>query len=193
MWGGGCEGWWPLLQEWWHREWGSTLPPQTQPPPLSRRCRYPVRMALIDLDNVPSWFSKQAGDHMTAAQARAFAGTDGERRRHPPALPPPTPAHPRQAGSSADPLSQRPCRQFAHAPALQERTMLGGPRPRGSHVRPTCSSSRHPPTGQLGQPRPPRRQGVAADAPHERRLPAKPHQRLLLPPRRWRQGGESHC
>lgn len=41
-------------------------------------CRYPVRMALIELDAPPSWFvAQQAADHLTADEARAFAGTDG--------------------------------------------------------------------------------------------------------------------
>ena len=39
--------------------------------------RYPVRMAVIDLDRPPAWWPEQAGDHMTAAAARQFAGTDG--------------------------------------------------------------------------------------------------------------------
>lgn len=44
------------------------------PPP----CRYAVRVALVDLDAPPAWFLKrQAADHMTADEARAFAGTDG--------------------------------------------------------------------------------------------------------------------
>ena len=47
------------------------------PPP----CRYPVRVALLDLDAPPRWFQReQARDHLTAAEARAFAGTDGEGR-----------------------------------------------------------------------------------------------------------------
>lgn len=42
-------------------------------------CRYSVRMALIDLQQPPQWFKKhQAADHMTAAEAQRFAGTDGE-------------------------------------------------------------------------------------------------------------------
>jgi hypothetical protein len=40
--------------------------------------RYPVRIALVDLDAPPSWWPEQAADHMTASEARQFAGTDGE-------------------------------------------------------------------------------------------------------------------
>jgi hypothetical protein len=44
-------------------------------PPLRR---YAVRLALVDLDAPPAWFrALQAADHMTADEARAFAGTDG--------------------------------------------------------------------------------------------------------------------
>jgi hypothetical protein len=36
-------------------------------------------MALVQLDAPPAWFQQQQQqDHMTAAEARAFAGTDGE-------------------------------------------------------------------------------------------------------------------
>ena len=41
--------------------------------------RYPVRMAVLDLDKPPAWWHEQAADHMTAAEARAYTGTDGER------------------------------------------------------------------------------------------------------------------
>ena len=40
--------------------------------------RYPVRIAVVDLDKPPVWWHKQAADHITADEARAFAGTDGE-------------------------------------------------------------------------------------------------------------------
>jgi hypothetical protein len=37
-----------------------------------------VRMALVNLDHPPTWFKReQAFDHMTAEQARTYAGTDG--------------------------------------------------------------------------------------------------------------------
>lgn len=39
--------------------------------------RYPVRMALIDLDAPPTWFASQAADFLSAAEARRLAGTDG--------------------------------------------------------------------------------------------------------------------
>ena len=41
------------------------------------RCRYDVRAACMSLDDPPTWFAKQQQDHMTAQQAREFAGTDG--------------------------------------------------------------------------------------------------------------------
>lgn len=41
--------------------------------------RYPVRTALVLLDAAPAWFVRsQAGDHLTAQQARQYAATDGE-------------------------------------------------------------------------------------------------------------------
>jgi len=39
--------------------------------------RYNVRTAYIYLDDPPPWFAKQQQDHLTAEQAREFAGTDG--------------------------------------------------------------------------------------------------------------------
>ena len=40
---------------------------------------YPLRFAVIDLDNAPRWFasSGQAKDHLTADEVRARCGTDG--------------------------------------------------------------------------------------------------------------------
>lgn len=35
-------------------------------------------MAVIGLDDPPAWFAAQSRDHMTADEARAFAGTAGE-------------------------------------------------------------------------------------------------------------------
>lgn len=47
--------------------------------PLHLPVRYPVRVAVIDLDTPPAWFSqRQAADHMTADLARQFASTNGE-------------------------------------------------------------------------------------------------------------------
>jgi hypothetical protein len=53
------------------------------PPNIIYPTRYAVRVAVIDLDAPPTWFagSAQARDHMTAAQAREFAGTAGARAR----------------------------------------------------------------------------------------------------------------
>ncbi|GLC77762.1 hypothetical protein PLESTB_000958100 [Pleodorina starrii] len=45
--------------------------------PVHNQFRYAVRMAVLDLDNPPSWFKFQAKDHMTADEARKFAGTRG--------------------------------------------------------------------------------------------------------------------
>mmetsp|Transcript_14570 Transcript_14570/g.39446 ORF Transcript_14570/g.39446 Transcript_14570/m.39446 type:complete len:317 (-) Transcript_14570:567-1517(-) len=45
--------------------------------PKKHAFRYNVRAAYIYLDDPPSWFSKQQHDHLTAQQAREFAGTDG--------------------------------------------------------------------------------------------------------------------
>lgn len=38
-------------------------------------------MAVVDLDEPPSWWHEQASDHMTADEARSFAGTNGESTR----------------------------------------------------------------------------------------------------------------
>lgn len=40
-------------------------------------CRYQVRMAVIDLDNAPSWWKRAEGDNMSAGEARRLAGTAG--------------------------------------------------------------------------------------------------------------------
>ena len=47
--------------------------------PVRRSFSYPLRLAVVDLDNPPSWFVKsgQAKDHLTAAAARARSGADG--------------------------------------------------------------------------------------------------------------------
>ena len=39
--------------------------------------RYPVRMAVVDLDAPPPWFAAQARDHLTTDAARQLAGTAG--------------------------------------------------------------------------------------------------------------------
>ena len=50
--------------------------------------RYPVRVAVIDLDRPPPWFisSGQATDHMDADKARRFAGTQGEQAHDEPGI-----------------------------------------------------------------------------------------------------------
>lgn len=55
--------------------------------PREHAFTYPVRMALIDLDSPPPWHPPGAGDTLTAAAARAAAGTAGPVRllTHPPA------------------------------------------------------------------------------------------------------------
>ncbi|KAG2502138.1 hypothetical protein HYH03_000626 [Edaphochlamys debaryana] len=45
--------------------------------PAHNEFRYAVRMAVLDLEAPPSWFKAQAADHMTADEARKFAGTTG--------------------------------------------------------------------------------------------------------------------
>ena len=42
--------------------------------PAVNKFAYPVRMALVSLDDPPAWWAGQAADHMDAAAARAFAG-----------------------------------------------------------------------------------------------------------------------
>ncbi|KAK9813210.1 hypothetical protein WJX72_010648 [[Myrmecia] bisecta] len=46
--------------------------------PVHNAFRYNVRMAVVDLDDSPRWWQQQARYHMTAAQAREFAGTKGK-------------------------------------------------------------------------------------------------------------------
>ncbi|GFH06945.1 plasmid partition, partial [Haematococcus lacustris] len=46
--------------------------------PTCHSFRYPVRMALVSLDMPPTWFAHQASDHMTALEARQYAGTQGK-------------------------------------------------------------------------------------------------------------------
>lgn len=45
--------------------------------PKENTFKYPVRMAVIDLDNIPSWYSTTTADTMTADEARCLAGTSG--------------------------------------------------------------------------------------------------------------------
>lgn len=44
----------------------------------SGSCRYPVRMALIDLDNPPRWWGKINPDFLTAQEARDLVSMTGE-------------------------------------------------------------------------------------------------------------------
>ncbi|KAK9842105.1 hypothetical protein WJX81_008576 [Elliptochloris bilobata] len=41
------------------------------------RFSHQVRVAVVDLDAPPRWWPQQAAEHMTATEARRFAGTDG--------------------------------------------------------------------------------------------------------------------
>lgn len=52
-----------------------TAPVHAHPPaqPLS----YQVRMAVVDLDNAPSWWKRAQADNMSAGEARRLAGTNG--------------------------------------------------------------------------------------------------------------------
>eukprot|EP00878_Enallax_costatus_P024533 GHUV01026186.1.p1 GENE.GHUV01026186.1~~GHUV01026186.1.p1 ORF type:complete len:306 (+),score=57.17 GHUV01026186.1:617-1534(+) len=47
--------------------------------PVENSFEYRVRMVLVDLQRPPEWFIQhQAAEHMTAAEAQQFAGTDGK-------------------------------------------------------------------------------------------------------------------
>ena len=46
----------------------------TRRAPVVNKFTYPVRVAVISLDSPPSWFMNQSSDHLTASEARAFAG-----------------------------------------------------------------------------------------------------------------------
>ncbi|GAX84932.1 hypothetical protein CEUSTIGMA_g12353.t1 [Chlamydomonas eustigma] len=70
--------------------------------PVKNKFRYPVRMAVIDLDDAPSWFkSSQSADHLTADEARRYAGTEG---------PVSLLTNPVTAGYSQNPISVYYCR-----------------------------------------------------------------------------------
>jgi len=47
--------------------------------PTHPLCSYEVRMAMVDLDNAPSWWRRCKHDNMSAAEARRLAGTSGAR------------------------------------------------------------------------------------------------------------------
>jgi DUF1365 family protein len=46
--------------------------------PVHNTFRYPVRVVVISLDDPPKWFKHQAKYHLSASEARAFAGTRGK-------------------------------------------------------------------------------------------------------------------
>lgn len=56
--------------------------------PVKNKFSYPVRMAVVNLDNPPAWFDTDVDDHLSADQARALAGTKGpvELLTHPASL-----------------------------------------------------------------------------------------------------------
>ena len=62
--------------------------------PARHSFRLPLRLALVDLDAPPDWWDGRG--HFTAAQARAFAGTDGDVRLL---------TNPRAAGFVENPIS----------------------------------------------------------------------------------------
>ena len=45
---------------------------------LLQTYRYPVRMALIDLDDPPEWWNSRNSDFLTAQEARDLVSTKGE-------------------------------------------------------------------------------------------------------------------
>ena len=59
---------------------GSVVHERTRP--IRNTFTYPLRFAVVDLDSPPGWFtgSGQAGDHLTAVEARARCGTNGRVR-----------------------------------------------------------------------------------------------------------------
>eukprot|EP00192_Tetraselmis_astigmatica_P014213 CAMPEP_0117676364 /NCGR_PEP_ID=MMETSP0804-20121206/16128_1 /TAXON_ID=1074897 /ORGANISM="Tetraselmis astigmatica, Strain CCMP880" /LENGTH=303 /DNA_ID=CAMNT_0005485487 /DNA_START=207 /DNA_END=1118 /DNA_ORIENTATION=+ len=44
---------------------------------FAKQLKYKVRLALLDLDNPPSWFQSQGADHLSAQEAREFANSSG--------------------------------------------------------------------------------------------------------------------
>jgi DUF1365 family protein len=57
-------------------------------------------MAVVDLDNPPSWWRRAAGDNLSAGEARRLAGTAGPVRLL---------THPPSAGYSQNPISVYYC------------------------------------------------------------------------------------
>lgn len=64
--------------------------------PAENKFRYAVRMAVLDLDDPPSWYDGAREDHLTADEARKFAGTDGRVELL---------THPRSLGYLQNPIS----------------------------------------------------------------------------------------
>eukprot|EP00210_Caulerpa_lentillifera_P001883 g1812.t1 len=46
--------------------------------PVFHEFTYPLRLALVDLDEPPNWFLGQSADHWTSEECRRKAGTDGK-------------------------------------------------------------------------------------------------------------------
>jgi DUF1365 family protein len=68
--------------------------------PKAHSFSYPVRMAVVDLDAPPDWWRRGPSDSMTAAEARAAAGTAGPVRLL---------THPAAAGYLQNPISVYYC------------------------------------------------------------------------------------
>lgn len=68
--------------------------------PKQHRFSYKVRMAVVDLDNTPSWWQRSKNENMSAAEARRLAGTTGRVRLL---------THPPSAGYSQNPISVYYC------------------------------------------------------------------------------------
>lgn len=68
--------------------------------PKEHRFSYQVRMAVVDLDNAPSWWKRSKNENMTAAEARRLAGTAGPVRLL---------THPSSAGYTQNPISVYYC------------------------------------------------------------------------------------
>lgn len=68
--------------------------------PVPNSFRYPVRVAIISLEDPPPWFHRQAKDHLSASEARAYAGTKGKVELL---------TNPRTAGYTQNPISVYYC------------------------------------------------------------------------------------
>jgi DUF1365 family protein len=74
---------------------------------------YPVRIALINLDSPPSWWTPGAGDTLTADEARSTAGTAG---------PVHLLTHPPSAGYTQNPISVYYCYGLENTKAIASKT-----------------------------------------------------------------------